>query len=455
MFRFKKIWHRLAFTYGIVFIMAIAIIDTSLIMFYSHHQFRKTQDLYIEVAGIVSQMADKNLKFTNFMNMSSSEENSISGRILLLDSDGMVIVDSSNQFAGSQMTNPQTRKVHATKKTSVGYYKVDKESFAMLAYPILKNSNLSGIVLISYSVGEINEEVLNFAFGVVIISLIVSVIVFIISFYLGLKIKNPINQLTQASTEILNGNTGITVDINSPDEIGTLAKTFNMMSQEIYRTEVGRKRFVSSISHELKTPLASIKALIEPFIGEENIDPLILNEHLKDIDYEIDRLTVMVKSLITTARLEEIKPVLEKFSLCEEIHRIVRILTPLAQDKEISIFVNCPTFKVNTDKSLLREVLTNLIDNGIKYGTQNGHIKINVENTSDKIYIHIIDNGIGIDAKDIPYIFDNFYRADTARSSGFGSGIGLYTVKRITEITGWNIDVKSEAGEGTEFILSL
>lgn len=376
--------------------------------------------------------------------------------MLILDSQGLVIADSARQFEGQEMANNEIRSVYSSKKTSIGYYNVNNEHFAMLSYPIFRKDIFSGAVLISYDVGEIRSEVFNFAISVIIISLIVSIIVYIISFYLGFKISRPISQLTYAATEILNGNIGTTVDINTVDEIGTLAKTFNMMSEEIHRTDIGRKRFVSSVSHDLKTPLASIKALIEPFIGEENINPVMLNEHLTDIDYEIDRLSLLVKALVTTARLEEMKPLPEQFAVREEIMRVVRILTPLSSEKEINISVNCPPeLEVTIDKAMLREVITNLVDNAIKYGNQGGNILIEVEDRTGSVEISIKDNGIGIDQKDVPYIFDNFFRADTARSSGKGSGIGLYTVKRIAEINGWNIDVKSILGEGTEFKLSL
>lgn len=457
MFKFRKIWLRLTFTYGLVFILAITVIDASLIMLYRNHQYKKTQELYTEVAGIVSEMAGRNLKFTNFMNMSYEEEaNSLSGRVLILDSKGIVIADSSKQFEGREMKNSEIRKVYSSKKSSIGYYHMNDEHFAMLAYPIFKSEVFSGAVLISYEVGEIRSEVFSFSLSVVIISICISIIVFIISFYLGFKISRPISQLTHASTEILNGNMGTTVDINTVDEIGTLAKTFNMMSEEIYRTDLGRKRFVSSVSHDLKTPLASIKALIEPFIGEENINPVMLNEHLTDIDYEIDRLSNLVKSLVTTARLEEMKPLPEQFILREEIMRVVRILTPLLYEKKINISVNCSNdLEENIDKAMFREVLTNLMDNAIKYGNEEGNIVIDVKNKNGKTNVYIRDDGIGIDQKDIPYIFDNFFRADTVRSSGKGSGIGLYTVKRIVEINGWNIEVKSSIGEGSEFKLSL
>lgn len=453
----KSINRRLTITYGLLFLLAISFIDVTLITLYVRQQYLKTEKVYSEMAGIVSDMAERNLKITYFLNSpGAADRNRLDGRVLVLNLSKNVIADSARQFEGQVIDNPEIRKTFTTKRVSVGYYKIEAQRMAMLSYPMFKNNIFTGAVLVSYDMSGVWNDILLFAFRVVLISIAVILLVLIITYYLSRKFVKPIKKMTAASLEILHGRTGVTVEVIEKDEIGTLARTFNKMSSELGRIEEGRKRFVSSVSHEFKTPLTSIKALIEPFMGEDDVDTGILNEHLKYVDMEIDRLSKLVKSLVTVTRLEEINPSISQMNLLDETSSIIRILTPIASDKGIKIINSISeNLIIEADRDLYREVLINIVDNAIKYGKEGGWVKLVSEKSHAGITLVISDNGRGINEKELPYIFDNFYMTDDARESGKGSGIGLYVVKRITEISGWDIKVKSTPFEGTEFTIIM
>ncbi len=454
---FKSISLRLAVTYGLLFLTAITLINAILITLYGQQQYLKTERVYSEMAGIVSEMAAKNLKLTYFLN-SVDDVNSkgLGGRVLVLNLEKKVVADSLKQFDGLSIENPEIRKTYSSKKSSVGYYTAGSQRIAMLTYPMFKKDIFTGVVLISYNVSDVWQDIMKFAFQVGIISIVVILLLLLTTYFLGLRIARPIKEMTFASLGILDGKTGVTVDINAKDEIGTLAKTFNMMSSELKRIDEGRKRFVSSVSHEFKTPLTSIKALIEPFMGEAKVDTALLNEHLSYVDKEIDRLSKLVRSLVSVTRLEEVKPSFSYLNLRNEISAAIKILSPITLDKGISIINNInENINIETDRDLLIEIAINIIDNAVKYGRTNGWVRIDTEEHDNIISIVISDNGKGIHEKDLPYIFDNFYMTDDARESGKGSGIGLYVVKRITEILNWDISVKSVLNEGTEFRLII
>jgi len=409
------------------------------------------------MASIVSKMAERNLKLTYFLNSAADvNSNGLGGRVLVLNLEKKVAADSLKQFEGLSIDNPEIRKTYSSKKSSVGYYTAGRQRIAMMVYPMFKKDIFTGAVLISYNVSDVWHDIMKFAFQVVIISIFVIVLLLITTYYIGLRIASPIKKMTFASLEILNGKTGVTVDINSNDEIGTLARTFNMMSSELKRIDEGRKRFVSSVSHEFKTPLASIKVLIEPFMGESKVDTALLNEHLGYVDKEIDRLSKLVKSLVSVTRLEEIKPSFSYLNLKNEISAAIKILSPIALDQGISIINNInENINIETDRDLFMEIAINIIDNAVKYGRTGGWVRIEAEKNDNIISIVISDNGKGIHEKDLPFLFDNFYMTDVARESGNGSGIGLYVVKLITEILNWDITVKSVLNEGTEFRLII
>ncbi|NLD50822.1 MAG: HAMP domain-containing histidine kinase, partial [Clostridiaceae bacterium] len=318
----------------------------------------------------------------------------------------------------------------------------------------LSQGEVYGIIVISAYVDEVYEEISRFTNTVILISATVLLFVILFSILVGERIIRPVRKLTEASREILNGKMGVVADIKRADEIGVLARTFNLMSMELHKIETGRKRFLGSVSHELKTPLASIKALIESLSYGETDDET-LKEYLADINSEIDRMSSLVKSLLTAERLEEIQLKIMPVCLKDEVENILKLFTPIAQKRNMQLQNNCSgEHTVDADREMFREVLINLVDNGIKYGRDNGNVMLETKIEKGITCLVVKDNGIGMDEKELPFIFDNFYRVDEARAYDIsGNGIGLFIVKKICEMHGFDIMVKSEPFKGSEFII--
>lgn len=455
---FRRLSVRLAITYAAVFLAALSSIDLVLIFTYEKNQFAKTEAVYNEVAGILSSMVERNIKIAGLISMDNDiYPGSLNGRILYLDGDGRVLSDSLNEFEGEVISNREIRSTLENKKASTGYYSMNGRRMAMFSYPVFsEGTSLSGIILISAYIEEVYLEVSRFTNQIILISAAVFIIVFIISMLTGERITKPIRKLTGASGEILGGKLDTHVDIKRSDEIGVLAGTFNRMSDELYKIDTGRKRFVSDVSHELKTPLASVKALVESLMEGEP-DNETYKEYLGDINSEIDRLSALVRSLLTAARLEEIQIRLQPANIRLAVESIIKVFTPLARTADIKLYNECgKDIEIETDHEMFREVLINLIDNGIKYGISNGYLKIGTDMDNGRVKLFVEDNGIGINEEDLPNIFNNFYRVDEARArdSG-GSGIGLFIVKRIADRLGWDLSVRSEPGKGTRFEIKI
>ncbi|TYQ12767.1 UNVERIFIED_CONTAM: signal transduction histidine kinase [Acetivibrio alkalicellulosi] len=448
----KKLSLNLAVTYAAIFFIAIATIDIILIISYKKNQLEKTEAFYTKVAEFLSSRIDMNIKVSNLI----ANPEGMEGRILYLDTEGRVLADSLLEFEGTIITNNEIRNALLSKTHSIGYYNLNERNMAMFACPVLSDNDVYGIILISAYIDEVYKEISSFNRNVILISAIVLIIVILFSILMGERIINPIKELNRASHEILKGNLNISLDIKRKDEIGMLAKTFRLMSEELNKIDKGRKRFVSDISHELKTPLASIKVLIESLI-ESHPDEKTTKEYLKDIDSEIDRMSSLVKSLLTAARLEEIKVSIKPVCISKEIENVIRIFSPMAHKKGIKLINDCnEDIYINLDKEMFKEVLINLIDNGIKYGKGKGFLRLKTKSFDGKVCLLIEDNGCGISDKDLPNIFDNFYRVDEARTRDKGgSGIGLFIVRRICELHGWSISVKSKLNTGSEFCIKF
>lgn len=453
---FRRISMTMAFTYGLIIIGTIALLNVLLVYTYQENQISKNEDKYIQYANIIANITRGKLEDTMALN-GIIRENSrgIEGRVLVLNSEGKVLADNYTYYIGKHVSNAEVNKVLANEQRAIGYYTEDNHQIMTVAIPIGQNMSGKGLVLISAYVDWLFEDIRELRNQAAVISFMAVLLAIVMSYFFGKRISGPIEKLTAASEEILKGRLDTKVNIQRADEIGMLADTFNKMSEELYRIDTNRRRFISDVSHELKTPLTSIKALIESLI-DGNDDVAVYKEYLRDINGEMDRLSFLVKSLLTVTRLEEMELRKEPIMLCAEVESIIKLFGPLFRQKEITLEVICSEeIAISADRDMLREVLINIIDNAIKYGKDNGHIKVTCDR-AEKPYLKVSDNGIGINEKDIPYVFDIFYRADKSRRRDTGgSGIGLYVVGKIIALHGWSISVKSKPNAGTEFLIEF
>lgn len=454
---FKRISLTMAVVYGLIIIAAISSLDILIVLNYKQDQLEKNEARQLMFADIIANVVRGKLDNTMELNGTLRESSTkLEGRVLVINPDKKVLADNYAFYIGKQLDSEEANRVITSKEQVTKYYQVDKQNIMIVASPILENKKLLGVVLISVYVDHIYQDTRDLAEQVVMISALASVFAMLLSFLFGRKLARPIEKLTAASEEILKGKLDTKVDIVRKDEIGRLADTFNKMSEELHKTDTNRRRFISDVSHELKTPLTSIKALIESLLDGSN-EEAVYKEYMGDINGEIDRLSLMVRSLLTVTRLEELELNREKVSLCSEVESVVKLFKPLAEQHEIQLANHCHgEAQVYADRAKLKEVLINLVDNSIKYGKPGGYVKIYCKQLGSKLELTVEDNGCGIPAQDMDSIFDIFYRVDESRTRQTGgSGIGLYIVKRIVELHGWHIRAASEPGIKTEFVIEI
>lgn len=220
-----------------------------------------------------------------------------------------------------------------------------------------------------------------------------------------------------------------------------------------------QSEFVSNVTHELKTPLTSIKGFIETLKNGAVKDPEIANKFLEIIDSEAGRLHMLINDILQLSQIENLKKDanVRRNSLNSIVSEVISILSGQARKKGITISRNIEkNLYIIANRDRLKQMLINLIDNAIKYNVEEGIIEISARKDEKNIFISIRDTGIGIDVKHIDRIFDRFYRVDKGRSRGMGgTGLGLSIVKHIVDLYGGNIDVRSVLGEGTEFVITL
>lgn len=236
---------------------------------------------------------------------------------------------------------------------------------------------------------------------------------------------------------------------------------YHDITQEVKNERI-RSEFITNASHELRTPVTSIKLLLESLLAGAKDDPEVRDEFLNNLMREINRLHILVNDLLDLARLESSheKLAITEFDLRKVVRETIQTVQPLAHQKGIVIKENIQS-ELNTiraDQLRLGQVLVNLVNNAVKFTSNSGEVRIIVRKSNDNIEFSVQDTGIGIPPDDLPYIFDRFYRVDSNRQRGQnkgGSGLGLTISKQVVDMHGGKITAESVPNKGTAFTFTI
>lgn len=327
-------------------------------------------------------------------------------------------------------------------------------------YPLMKNNKkLGSIVFGYYGTSYLNASALTFKMTLnqsFFLSIFIALIFgLIISILLSKQISSPLTRITEAATKMRNGDLEARSQVTSKTkEIDDLAISINYLAETLQKQELLRKRLTSDMAHELRTPLTNLKSHIEALL-DKIWEPT--EEILTSFYEEIQRLIKLVEGLNDIAKLEQTNLILNKskFNLSLELEKIITAFEPLYNNSDLKIHSNlAPNVEVLMDKDKLKQVMYNLFSNSLKYSKINGEVLLTLKSENDNIIIEVKDNGIGISEKDLPFIFERFYRSDESRDKKTGgAGIGLTIVKAIVEAHKGTINVNSTLGEGSTFVL--
>lgn len=279
----------------------------------------------------------------------------------------------------------------------------------------------------------------------------------IASYCVARSITVPLHRLGGVAAQLEQGNLGETVEVEKDDEIGQLAAIFNSMSRRLEQNEKLRQQLLANIAHELRTPLAIIQGNLEGMMDEVIETDKV---QLASLHEEAVRLNRLIKDLRDLSLAEAQQLNLEKYptDINYLLSSTVQKLRPMAENKQIQIFyeTNEKLPEITVDADRISQVLNNLFVNAIRYSSVQGWVRADTSLQQKEgrqwICISIQDNGCGISAEDIPYVFDHFYRGEKSRDrkSG-GSGIGLAIVKQLVELHGGKVLIESQLNVGSTF----
>jgi len=288
------------------------------------------------------------------------------------------------------------------------------------------------------------------------------VIQYRIEHFIYKRVKKIYDDLTLLESSSFS-NQPITTDMATlTQEIDKYARDKKIEIETLKVREEYRKEFLGNVSHELRTPLFTVQGYISTLLDGAMNDEKVLKKYLKQANKGVERLTYIIKDLDMITKLEtgDLSLDLETFNIVEVVQNVFELLEMKASKKNITLTFDLDyqyPILVNADKDRIQQVLTNLIENSIKYGHPNGTTEVSIENLiKNKVIVRITDNGEGIHAENIPRLFERFYRVDQSGSrKKSGSGLGLSIVKHIIEAHNEKIYVESELGVGSEFSFTL
>ena len=328
--------------------------------------------------------------------------------------------------------------------------------FRYARYYLIELLHVQGKEFSELDKDRVVDGVIRAVFETVTLSAIIGLVLVIVVFK---HIVGPIRKMTLATKKVAKGDFTVQIDNGRKhrrDEIGLLTDNFNMMVRELESNEYLSKEFMSNVSHEFKTPIASIQGFAK-LLKDDKLSEEEKQEYIDIIIEESERLANLSSNIQHLSKLENKKELIkkEKVAIDEQIRKCIVILNNKLEEKNIEIGMDeDKDVFVNVNEDMLQQVWINLINNAIKYTQNGGRIDIIIDEFKDKVIVEVKDNGIGIKEENLEKIFDKFYQEDASHNSE-GNGLGLAIVSKIIELHKGSIEVKSKVGEGTSFIVTL
>ena len=401
----------------------------------------------------------------------------LGGRVLLLDPNGKVQLDSYGEIQGTRLEYPEIVSI-LVKGQNVDYGVHELETGVSLdtshllfarrstaswvgycTAGVVYASDVIGVLLLVSPVQEIMQNLYQLQDQMVLIFAAIALTSLICAWVFSRVITRPIAGLNRGIQKMSKGDFSARVKVRGSGEMKQLARAFNSMSEKLETLDQSRNQFVSNASHELKTPLATMKIMIESLIYQPDMDKNLRTEFMTDINNEIDRLSAIVSDLLTLVQMDSqnVKLTRENLSIAQLIKDNAHRLTPIANQKGQKIVLQLQdSCDIYADKSKLNQVIYNLMENAVKYTQASGVIRVSLQRQGRHAIFKVSDNGPGIPKENLPPIFDRFYRVDKARSrEKGGTGLGLSIVHQLVLLHGGAISVESEEGRGATFIVEL
>ena len=380
------------------------------------------------------------------------------GRVLIIKESGRIVKDTYGIDEGKYVLSEEVIKCFEGEDTS-SYDK--KNSYIEQTIPLTdpKSKHIEGVMLVSTSTGEIVDSIAFLEHRGSLLMLAICLLVVVLGFLLSKVLVKPFARVGKAIEELTDGYLDEEISVPDYTETQMISSVFNKMLKRMKVLDDSRQEFVANVSHELKTPMTSIKVLADSLAGQENVPVELYQEFMQDIAVEIDRENQIITDLLSLVKMDKKASELnvEKVNINEMMENILKRLKPIADKKNVELVLESyRPIVAEIDEVKMSLALTNLVENGIKYNIQDGWVHVTLNADHKYFYVSVADSGIGIPQESLDRIFERFYRVDKSHSREIGgTGLGLAITRNAIVMHRGAIKVKSEEHKGTTFSVRI
>lgn len=466
----KGLVYKTVLVYTFISAACITVLCMILSLMVRNHYFQQRKSQMDSQGRVIGQRAIRHFNFDNEVPLSRLKEDMalmgsyVSADIFLVNKVGFVHAVSNEDYNYLLYKNFMEKDIEELKlgrslERKSGYRDIFNEEMYIYMIPIIENDEFLGVIATFTPMGQINTPIkkINMSMWGVAVLLIVGAAV-VIYRVTGSMIIHPLAEINKAAQKISKGEVERRVQLYSKDEIGELAESFNTMADSLEKVEKNRRDFISNVSHELRTPITSIKGFIGGIL--DGVIPKDKENYYLTITYEeIQRLTRLVNDLLDLSVLDAGK---FKLNISEiDINEIIRLCVIKSETKinakqlRVDVTLQDEHLYVLGDRDRVIQVVTNLLDNAVKYVNDGGSIKVVTRTKGDKALVSLFNDGPRIPDEDTKHIWERFYKSDKSRTSKVSTGLGLPIVRNILTQLGEDIWVENGEKEGVTFYFTL
>ena len=399
------------------------------------------------------------------------------GRILVIDDSLRIIKDTYGISEGKTIIAEEVvRCLKEGSRGAVAAYDAEN-NYIEMTMPIIETATpesgdvlhatvadapqeiVRGVMLSSVSTDTIRNTIDILTRRALTIELLVILVILLMSLILSGRLVRPFERITADINEIRAGYSDEPLSAPAYTETIHIVEAFNQLQKRMKAVDDSRDEFVSNVSHELKTPITSMKILADSLLAQENVPAEVYRDFMEDIAGEVDREDRIINDLLALVKLDKraARLMISSVDINQMLENILKRLRPIARKNDVELtYESVRAVTAEVDEVKIYNVIMNLVENGIKYNKEHGFVRVTLDAEPPFFTVKIEDSGVGIPEDALEHVFDRFYRVDKSRSREVGgTGLGLSIARSVILMHRGTIDVESVFGEGTTFTVRI
>ncbi len=479
--KMKKILTKLKSIRFLVFIVILTVgLVSCVAMHYGIMETYEERAVSLRTSDVQNQLKviGNHLLANNYLEDTSSEvinaeldqlSDLYDGRVLIINQNYKIVKDTYGLSAGKTIVAEEVIKCF--RGETISKYD-DKNGYIELTIPLTQTKtvpmaggeetiaeNVVGVMLTSVSTESIWQTMEIMSEKAIIMEALVFIVVFAIAFSVAALLSGAFNRVTDAVNEVKEGFSDETVDLTGIEETDRIVEAFNAMLLRMKTLDDSRQEFVANVSHELKTPITSMKVLADALLMQPDAPAELYREFMQDMSAEIDRENQIINDLLSLVRMDKAITKMNILSkdINELLETVLKRLRPIARKNNVEIVLeSIRPVMAEIDEVKFTLAISNLVENAIKYNKENGEVKVTLDADHQAFTVEITDTGIGMPSEALEHIYERFYRVDKSHSREIGgTGLGLAISRNAILLHRGTIKVDSVEGEGTTFTVRI